>query len=394
MMNGEKSNRIYLDNAATTCIDERVIDAMLPFYYDVFGNPSSLHRTGTSSKSVLENSREVIAGTIGASPSEIIFTGSGTEANNLALKGIAFGNRQRGNHLIVSAIEHDCILNTCSWLEEQGFSVAYLPVDETGVIDMGQFLDSITPKTILASVMFANNEIGTLEPVSAIGRVCKERGILFHTDACQAFGKIPIDVEKENISLMTINSHKIYGPKGVGALYSRNGVKIEPILHGGGQEKGLRSSTENVPAIAGFAEAAKLCMNEMEQEAVRQRTLRNNLIRRLSEQYESFYINGDPGNCLPGYLNFSFHGLEGEAIRLLLELDEKGISVSAGSACSSNQVNHNASHVLRAIGRNPFEARGAIRVSIGRFNHGNDIDVFTAALGETIGSMKAIFSSR
>ncbi len=286
-MNMEPKTRIYLDNAATTRIDDRVMAVMNAAYRDFFGNASSHHRDGTSARSILENARQTIAASIGALPSEICFTSGGTEANNLALKGVAFANRHRGNHIIVSAIEHDCVLNTCNWLEEQGFRVSYIPVDETG----------------------------------------------------------------------------------------------------------LRSSTENVPAIAGFAAAANMCMHEIDKEPARQKGLKKILINHLSEKFDSFYINGDEENCLPGHLNFSFHGLEGETIRLLLELDEKGISVSAGSACSSNNQNHNASHVLRAIGRNQFEARGAIRVSIGRFIGEYDIKALIFALEKSIGSLKAIFST-
>lgn len=393
-MNRKPNSRIYLDNAATTRLDERVLEVMISSYRDIFGNASSLHSDGTSARTLLESARKTIANSIGASPNEICFTSSGTEANNLALKGVAMANRHKGDHIIVSAIEHDCVLNTCNWLEEKGFRISQIPVDETGIIDTKEFIRCITPKTILASVMYANNEIGTVEPVSFLGAICREHGFWFHTDACQAYGKLPIDVNRDNIGLMTINSHKIYGPKGVGALYIRNGIRIEPILHGGGQENGLRSSTENVPSIAGFACAASLCMDELDEEPARQKKLKKILISHLSDKYDSFYINGDIENCLPGHLNFSFHGLEGETIKLLLELDEMGISVSAGSACSSNNQNHNASHVLRAIGRNQFEARGAIRVSVGRYNGEGDIQAFMFALENSIESMKFIFSSK
>jgi len=385
-------HRIYLDHAATTPIDPRVLDVMINQLSANFGNASSLHTTGISARSVLEDSRREIAQSIDATPSEICFTSGGTEANNLALKGVAFANRHKGDHLIVSSVEHDCVLNTCQWLEEQGFRITYIPVDETARIDPARIASLVTPKTILVSVMYANNETGTIEPVAEIGTRCHEQGILFHTDACQAFGKIPIDVNRDHISLMTINSHKIYGPKGVGALYVRSGVNIEPILHGGGQEKGLRSTTENIPAIAGFACAARLCIEEMEQESVRQRNLKNQLIGYLSDRFDTFYINGDPALSLPGLLNFSFHGMEGEAIRLLLEMDDQGISVSAGSACSSNNQN-NSSHVLLALGRNQFEARGAIRISLGRFTSKEDMETFTTVLSETAGSLKTIFSN-
>jgi cysteine desulfurase len=393
MMDTKTNKRIYLDHAATTCIDERVLEAMIPYLRDVFGNPSSLHATGTMARLVLEHARVEIAASIGARREEIIFTSGGTESNNLALKGIAWANRDKGNHLVVSAIEHDCILNACEWLEEQGFRVSRIPVNESGVVDPDLLADSIGPETILVSVMYANNEIGTIQPIRAIGEVCKQSGIPFHTDACQAYGKIPVEVDADLLSLMTINSHKIYGPKGVGALYVRNGTKIGPLLHGGGQEIGLRSSTQNVPGIAGFAYAASLCMEEMKRETLRLSQMKRKLVRTLRDQYDSVYFNGDPEHTLPGYLNFSFHGLEGETIRLLLLLDELGFAVSAGSACSSNHKNHSASHVLQAIGRNPLEARGAIRLSMGRSTTEADLEAFTEALRGTVGSLRSIFSS-
>jgi len=283
-------------------------------------------------------------------------------------------------------------LKTCEWLAGQGFRITYLPVDGFGSVDPEQLAGCITSGTILVSVMHANNEIGTIEPVEEIGRICRERGILFHSDACQSFGKIPVDVSRMKSDLLTINSHKIYGPKGVGALYIREGAGIFPLLHGGGQESGLRSTTENIPGIAGFAKAAVLCMEEMTAETARLIRLRTKLTRYLLEKYESVYFNGHPESHLPGHLNFSFHGLEGESIRLLLLLDEKGIAVSTGSACSSNDKSYSASHVLEAIGLNPFEARGAIRVSMGRFTTDHDIDRFIGILEESAGSLTSIFS--
>ncbi|MCX6267754.1 MAG: cysteine desulfurase family protein [Bacteroidetes bacterium] len=387
-----KQNRIFLDNAATTCVDERVMQAMIPFFINDYGNASSLHHFGTRAKEVLEDSRTTIAQCIGAESNELYFTSGGTESNNWALKCIALANRHKGRHVIVSAIEHDCILNTCNWLTEQGFFITYLPVDSDGIVDLAVLQETINPKTILVSVMHANNEIGTIEPIEEIGRICKEHRVYFHTDACQSFGKIPVDVNKTGADLLTINSHKIYGPKGVGALYIRKGVNMVPLLHGGGQEAGLRSSTENIPAIAGFACAAELCMKEMKTEAVRLTGLREKLTRFISSDYRNAYINGHPDHRLPGHLSFSFHGLEGETIRLLLLLDELGIAVSAGSACSSNDKSHNASHVLKAIGLNPFEARGAIRVSMGRFTTENDVCIFMDSLGRALSSLTSIFS--
>ncbi|HEX2921827.1 MAG TPA: cysteine desulfurase family protein [Bacteroidales bacterium] len=384
--------KIYLDNAATTQIDERVILAMLPVFSEEYGNASSLHSYGTQAKDILDKSRSKLASFIGARPEEIVFTSGGTESNNLAIKGIAFADRSKGNHIIVSSIEHDCVLNCCRWLETQGFYVTYLPVDDKGVVNSEELKKLINKKTILVSVMHANNEIGTLEPIEEIGDICKEYSVPFHSDACQSFGKIPIDVNRSGLDLLTINSHKIYGPKGVGALYIRKGTNIIPLLHGGGQEAGMRSTTENLPGIVGFSNAAKLCSDGMENESKRLLRLKNSFIGFLFENFENAYINGDQENSLPGLVNFSFHGLEGETIRLLLLLDEKGIAVSAGSACSSNDKSHNASHVLQAIGLNQFEARGSIRVSFGRYSTDDDLERFKDALIESINSLTSIFS--
>jgi cysteine desulfurase len=383
--------RIYLDNAATTTIDKRVVETMMPYFSELYGNASSMHSFGTLAKEVLDRSRIQIANCISAQPEEIIFTSGGTESNNFALKGIAFANRHKGNHIIISEIEHECVLNACKWLEGQGFYITYLPVDNDGLVDLETLKKVINPKTILVSVMFANNEIGTIEPVEEIGSICRQHNVYFHSDACQGFGKISIDVNRENIDLLTINSHKINGPMGVGALYIRKGTNITPLLHGGGQEAGFRSSTENIPGIAGFAKAAELCMAEMESEAERFVAYRNKLTNFLTSYFENVYFNGHTQNRLPGHLNFSFHGLEGETIRLLFLLDEMGIAVSAGSACSSNHGG-GASHVLQAIGLNPLEARGAIRVSFGRFTTENDIDGLINALHSTVKQLKSIYS--
>jgi cysteine desulfurase len=383
--------RIYLDNAATTTIDKRVVETMMPYYSELYGNASSMHSFGTLAKEVLDRSRMQIASCIGAQPEEIVFTSSGTESNNFALKGIAFANRHKGNHIIISEIEHECVLNACKWLEGQGFYITYLPVDNDGLVDLETLKKVINPKTILVSVMYANNEIGTIEPIEEIGRICRLHNVYFHSDACQGFGKIPIDVNRENIDLLTINSHKINGPIGVGALYIRKGTNITPLLHGGGQEAGFRSSTENIPGIAGFAKAAELCMTEMESEAERIVAFRNKLTNFLTSHFENVYFNGHTQKRLPGHLNFSFHGLEGETIRLLFLLDEMGIAVSAGSACSSNHGG-GASHVLQAIGLNPLEARGAIRVSFGRFTTENDIDGLINALYSIVKQLKSIYS--
>ena len=383
---------IYFDNAATTRLDPRVLDTMVTYFENNYGNASSLHTFGTVAKESLDNARTIIASSIGANPDEIYFTSSGSDSNNLALKGIAFANKDKGKHIIVSAIEHDCILNSCKWLEEQGFYVSYLPVDKYGVVDVEHLSKLINPQTILVSVMYANNEIGTIEPIEAIGRLCKEKNVPFHTDACQSFGKVAINVDQSNISMMTINAHKIYGPQGVGALYVRRGIKITPLLHGGGQEAGLRSSTENIAGIIGFAKATEICMQELESETKRLTMLRSKIVEFLDSHYENVYFNGHPQQHLPGLLSFNFSGLEGETIRLLLMLDEKGIAVSAGSACSSNDKSSSTSHVLQAIGLNPFEAKGSIRLSLGRFNTELDVDTFNQTMNNVVRQLNPIFS--
>jgi cysteine desulfurase len=387
-----KNKPIYLDYAATTRLDDVVLQEMMPYFSQYYGNASSLHQFGTMAKEVLEVSKSKIADSIGASHNEIFFTSGGTESNNWALKGIAWANRNKGNHIIVSSIEHDCILNTCKWLEENGFEITYLPVDKFGIIDLQFLIDSITPQTILVSVMHANNEIGTIEPIDEIGLICKRYGILFHSDACQSFGKIPVNVNSMKVDLLTFNAHKIYGPKGIGALYIRNGVKIYPLLHGGGQEFGLRSTTENIPGIVGFAKAVELCMDEMQAEYKRLTSLRNELISFLKNSFDNVYFNGHSEKRLPGHLSFSLKGLEGETIRLLLMLDELDISVSAGSACSSNDKTSNASHVLKAIGLNSLEARGAIRVSFGRYTTKCELEKFIYSLTRVMKSLNPIFT--
>jgi cysteine desulfurase len=383
------NNIIYLDNAATTRIDRRVFDCMLPFLTEKYGNASSLHQIGTAVKEQILKSKTNIAQTLKCEPEEVIFTSGGSESNNFALKGVAFANRSKGNHIIVSSIEHDSVINTCKWLETQGFYVTYLPVDNKGFVNPDFLTRCINPKTILVSVMHVNNEIGTIQPVVEIGRICRERNVYFHSDACQSFGKIPVNTE--NIDLLTINSHKIYGPKGVGALMVRKGVSITPFLHGGGQESGLRSSTENIEGIIGFTKAIELCDEEMTRELKRISGLQKKMIADLSGSIEGIYFNGDLEQRLPNNINFCISGLEGEAIRLLLLLDEEGIAVSSGSACSSNGDTH-ASHVLKEIGLNQFEARGSIRISLGRFNTEEDVNVFLEVFKRKIKKLNSIFS--
>lgn len=384
--------RIYFDNAATTPVDVRVTEAMKLFSHIHFGNASSLHSFGTEVSDILYNCRSKLATFIGAKTNEIFFTSSGTESNNMALKGIAFSHRKKGNHIIVSTIEHDCILNTARWLETQGFEITYLPVNEYGMVQPDILQEYLKDSTILVSVMHANNEIGTIQPLSDIGNICRKKNIFFHSDACQSFGKIDLDVNQMSIDLLTLNSHKIHGPKGVGALYIRQGMEITPLLHGGGQESGLRSSTENIQGIVGFTKAAELCFTDQQEETTQIKTLRDYISGSLLSKYDNAYLNGHPDERLSNNINIAFQGLEGETMRLLLLLDEAGIAVSAGSACSSNDTGSSASHVLQAIGRDPFQARGAIRISLSRFNTKDEADYFLGVLDKVLKQLNPIFS--
>lgn len=384
--------RIYFDNGASTRVDPRVLDEMLPYFTDLFGNPSSLHSYGVEAKDAITSARDSIASSIGAKPEELVFTSGGTESNNFATKGITYANREKGKHIIISAIEHDCVLNSCKWLGTQGFDITYLPVDKKGLVSVEKLDSAIRKDTILVSIMHGNNEIGTIEPIEEIGKLCREHGVYFHTDACQSFGKIPVDVKKQNLDMVTINAHKIYGPKGVGALFIRDGVKISAWQHGGGHEFGLRSSTENVPSIVGFAKATQLCYSEIDTESRRLTSLRDKIIERITEEISSAYLNGSRTARLPNNVNLGFQGFEGEAIKLLLKLDELGIAVSTGSACSSNQPLNEPSHVLLAIGLNPVEARGAFRITLGRFNTEEEVDYLIDSLPNALRSLKSISS--
>jgi cysteine desulfurase len=374
-----------MDYAATTPVDPRVLKAMLPFFTKKFGNTMSLHSFGREAKRALEDSRDIIAELMNAEAEEIIFTGSATEANNQALKGVAFANREKGKHIIVSKIEHHCVLESAHWLEKQGFEITYLPVDKYGLIDLNQLENSIRKDTILVSIMHANNEIGTIEPIAEIGKICREKGVYFHTDAAQTYGKIPIDVEKMNIDLLTASSHKMYGPKGAACLFIRKGVRIEPLLHGGGHEFGLRSSTVNIPAIVGFAEATRICKKVMKKEAERLTKLRDKLIKGCLK-IENSHLNGHPTKRLPNNANFWFAFIEGES--LITELDMYGIAASTGSACSSESLE--PSHVLLAIGLKPHEAHGSLRLSIGRWTTKKEIDYVLKVLPEAVERLRKI----
>ncbi|MBZ9569777.1 cysteine desulfurase [Patescibacteria group bacterium] len=380
------SKRIYLDYAATTPVDSRVIKVMLSYFSERFGNTMSLHSFGQEAKQALEESREVVGSLIKTKPTEIIFTGSGTESNNLALKGIAFANRKNGRHIIISQIEHPSVLEAAKWLESQGFKITKLPVDRHGLINLNNLKKAIKKDTILVSIIHANNEIGTIQRISEIGKICKGKGVYFHTDATQSFGKVPIDVNKMNIDLLTANSHKMYGPKGAACLFVREGTKIEPLLHGGGHEAGLRSSTVNVAAIAGFAEAARICKREMKKEVKRLIKLRDKLIKGVLEKIEESHLNGHPKKRLPNNTNFWFSFVEGES--LVIQLDLLGISASTGSACSSAKLE--PSHVLLAIGSKPHQAHGSLRLTLGRWTKEKDIDYVLKVLPGIIGRLRKI----
>jgi len=373
--------RIYLDYAATTPTDKAVVKAMLPFFTEKYGNPSSLHSFGQEAEQALEDSRNSIASFLKARPEEIIFTGSATESNNMALKGIAFANKNKGKHIITSEIEHDCILESSKWLEKQGFDITRIKPDKYGLISPEDVKKAIRKDTILVSIMHANNEIGTIQPIEEIARVCKENKIYFHTDAAQSFGKIPINME--NIDLLTASSHKMYGPRGAALLYIKEGTNIEPLLHGGGHEYGLRSSTVNIPAIVGFAKAVKICYNEMEKESKRQIKLRDKLIKEIAK-IPNAYLNGHIKERLPNNINFRFDFVEGEAI--IMKLDTYGIAASTGSACSSPKLE--PSHVLLALGIRHEQAHGSLRISIGRYTKEEDIDYLLKILTKTIKELR------
>ncbi|MCL4377667.1 MAG: cysteine desulfurase NifS [Actinobacteria bacterium] len=362
--------RIYLDYAATTPTNPEVIREMLPYFNEIFGNPSSLHYFGRQASSAVEKSRSIAAGFIGARPEEIIFTSGGTESDNFALKGTAWANRSKGNHIITSNIEHHAVFESCIFLEENGFSVTYLPVAPNGILDPDVVKKAITKDTILISIMHANNEIGTIQPVKEIGKIAKENSIYFHIDAVQSFGHIPLNVDDLNIDMLSASAHKLYGPKGIGLLYIRKGTRIQPFMTGGGQEKKLRASTHNVPGIVGFGKAIELAAGKMQAEAEFQKKLRNKLINNVLENIDNSKLNGDSVLRLPNNANLSIKFVEGEGI--ILGLDLEGIAASSGSACTSGSLE--PSHVLKAIGRAADLARGSVRFSLGRYNTEEEID--------------------
>ncbi len=367
------SQRIYFDNSATTQLDPRVREAMLPFLENIFGNPSSMHRVGLEARQAVELARQQLAVLLGASTEEIVFTGSGTEASNLALVGVTQGGADC--HIITSSIEHPAVLMTCRALERFGVRVTRLPVDADGIVDPASLTAALRPTTRLVSVMAANNVVGTLQPIAELANITRKHGALFHCDAVQAVGKIPLDLATLPVDLLSLSAHKFHGPKGVGALYVRQGVKLEPLIHGGGQEKGLRSATENVAGIVGLGAAAAIAMEEMAAEAAKMVCLRDRLLDRLMERIPEAYLIGHRYRRLPGHICLGLAGREGEAIKLLLALDDAGIAVSTGSACSANHASE-PSYILSAMGFDPLRARGSLRITLGRFNTEEEVDQF------------------
>ncbi len=387
------SKYIYLDNAATTPMDPRVIEEVTKHFRETYGNSSSLHSVGQKAGQVLLKSRETIASLINANRDDIFFTSSGTEADNIAIFGVSSKSKERGNHIITTSIEHHAVENPYKELEKKGFEISFLPVDKYGLIDLKDLEGAINDKTILISIMFANNEIGTIEPIKEIGAIAKKHDVIFHTDAVQAFGKVPIDVNEMNIDLLSAAAHKLYGPKGVGMLYIRNqgvregwGKYIAPIMYGGGHEREIRPSTVNVPGIAGFAKAVEIAKEEMEKEMERQIRLRDRIINFATTNIEDCYLSGHPTQRLPNNINLGFKYIEGESI--VLDLDVEGIATSTGSACSSKSLD--PSHVLLAIGLKPEDAHGSLRVSIGRFTTEGDIDYLLEKLPFVIERLRKI----
>ena len=385
--------RIYLDHNSTTPLHPGVLEAMLPYYKEAFGNPSTIYSFGQETRKATDEAREKVANLIGASPEEIIFTSGGTEADNLALKGVPAALEKKGKHIVASSIEHHAVLSTLKYLEKRGYKVSFLPVDEYGWLDPGEVEEAITSQTVLISVMHANNEVGTIEPISEIGEIAQKAGIYLHTDAVQTIGKIKVNVDDLKVDLLSLSAHKFYGPKGVGALYVRKGTRIYPLLHGGYQERRRRAGTENVAGIVGLGKAAEIAPKEMVQQSRRESNLRDRLEKMIRENINHCQLNGHPTQRLPNTLNISFEFIEGES--LILNLDLKGIAASTGSACTSGSLE--SSHVLMAMGVAPEIAQGSIRFSLGRDNRKEDIDYTVENLVEIVTrlrEMSPLFAGR
>ena len=375
------TRKVYMDNAATTYTSPEVLDEMLPYFSESFGNPSSIYSFSEGNKKALNNARQRVANALNADPDEIFFTSGGTESDNWALKGIAFSHKGKGNHIITTRIEHHAILHSADFLEKNGFDVTYIGVDKKGRVDLSELERSITDKTILVSVMFANNEVGTIQPIREIGSMCRKRGVVFHTDAVQAMGHVPVDVREMNIDLLSLSAHKFHGPKGVGALFIRNGLRIENFIHGGGQERGRRASTENVPGIVGLGKALDISFSKLQEEHRRLSCMRDRLINGIMDAVPHAKLNGAVGaERLPNNINFSFIGVEGET--LLFDLDGVGVSASTGSACSSGSLD--PSHVLMSLGLDHAMAHGSLRLSMGESTSEEDVDYVLEVLPEIV----------
>ena len=377
---------IYLDNAATTKTAPEVVEAMLPYFSELYGNPSSVYQFSQKSKEAIAASRETIAGALGAKPEEIYFTAGGTEADNWAIKAAAEAYRAKGNHIITSKIEHHAVLHTCQWLEKQGYEVTYLDVDESGIVKLDQLKKAVRPETILISIMFANNEIGTIQPVIEIGQIAREHGILFHTDAVQAFGQIPIQVDELGIDMLSSSGHKLNGPKGIGFLYIRKGVKIRSFIHGGAQERKRRAGTENVPGIVGYGAAVERAVRTMEERTAMERKLRDHLIDRVLHEVPYTRLNGHRTRRLPNNANFSFQFVEGES--LLIMLDMEGICGSSGSACTSGSLD--PSHVLLAIGLPHEIAHGSLRLTLSEETTEEELDYVVEAIKKIVEKLRGM----
>ena len=378
------TKRIYVDNAATTKVAPEVVEAMLPYFTEDYGNPSSIYNEGRTAKKAVENAREKVACAIGADPKEIYFTGSGSEADNWAIRSVARAYKDKGNHIITSAVEHHAILHTCQDLEKQGYEVTYLPVDEYGMVSAEDVKNAIKDNTILISIMFANNEIGTIMPIAEIGKIAKEAGVLFHTDAVQAVGNVPIDVKAMNIDMLSLTAHKFHGPKGSGALYVRSGIKLTSFITGGAQERMRRAGTENVPGIVGLGKAIEMATADIEAKQKKLTEIRDTYIKKVLERVPYSRLNGHPTQRLAGNANISFESIEGEG--LLLSLDMKGISASSGSACTSGSLD--PSHVLLAIGLKHEQAHGSLRTSFGEDNTLEDVDYMVDSIAEIVDRLR------
>lgn len=385
-MNSSQTRRVYLDHNATTPVHPEVLEAMLPYYMERFGNASSIHDFGREVKVALEESREKVAKSINATPNEIYFTSGGTESDNLAIKGGAFANRKKGKHIITSKIEHHAILESCKFLEKEGFEITYLPVDKSGFVDPDDLKKALRKDTILVSIMYANNEVGTIEPVEELAKITKDNGVYFHTDAVQAMGKIPADVQKLNVDMLSVSGHKIYGPKGVGTIYIRKGTRIIPWSHGGHHERSRRAGTENIPGIVGLAKALEIVHKEMEEQSKHLRNLTETFYRELTQAIPDVFLNGHLEKRIPNTLSLSFKAVEGESI--ILSLDLKGVAVSTGSACASGSLE--PSHVLSAMGIAPEFAQAAIRFSFGRENTMKDVDYVIEILPKIVNRLRAM----